>query len=167
MARKVKDRLTPLRQRFVEQYLVGPEGVRLHATAAYQAAGGKATHASALASAASQILNNLKVQRAMQALQRAADAQIITRLVDWKVAAVAAQPWLIALSKGLLPDGRRMVDRDDAAVGQVILGSLKEIIDRGFPKNLKVTIDPREALLALIGRGAETLPDPPVMDEDA
>jgi len=58
-----------------------------------------------------------------------------------------------------------MGDRDDAAVGQVILGSLKEILDRGFPKKLKIDVDPKEALLALIGRGNEGLPDVPPEEE--
>jgi hypothetical protein len=167
VANVAKDRLTPLQQRFVDQYMAGADGIRLSATAAYVAAGGKGKTGNTIAAEASRLLNNPKVQRALQLLRRAADAKIIAQLVDWKVAAVEAQPRLLALSKGVLPNARAMADRDDAAVGQVILGALKEIVDRGFPKNLKLTVNPREALLELIGRQDEVLPEHHAPAEDA
>jgi hypothetical protein len=167
MPRVTKGGMTPLQREFVRQYTAGAEGIRHNASAAYVAAGGKGRNANVIGVSAFHVLNNPKVQARLLAVQREADAQVIAQLVDWKVASTAAQEKLITLTDGVFPGTeRRLQDRDDAAVAQVILGALKEILDRGYPKKLKVDVDPRETLAALLGVAQEALP-PALAQEEA
>jgi hypothetical protein len=158
MARGTEGRLTPFQAEFVRQYTAGVEGVRGNQSAAYKAAGGKATSPAVMAVVASQTLNNPKVFAAIQALHAQADAVILAQLISWKVAGVQAQKRLIALGNGVLPDDRAMVNRDDVAVGQVVLGAVKELLERAWPKKLRITVDPQRALAQLLGIEQGELP---------
>jgi hypothetical protein len=153
-------RLTRLQHDFVHAFVAHDDPhIRYNATAAYIAVSGACTRPEVAKAAASRVLTKPHVLAAITVLQAQTDAAVFTRLVDWKTAAAEAQPYLLNLVRGVLPDGRRMIDRDTAAVGQVVLGALKEIMDRGFPKKLCLHIDPREALAKLLGVPRESLPE--------
>lgn len=158
MAGVKKGQLTPFQARFVDQYTAGDDGVYGHLSASYKAAGGKAKDPAVMAAAASHTFNNVKVQAAIQAIHAQADAAVVAQLVSWKVAGVQAQHYLIALGKGVLPDERAMANRDDAAVGQVVLGAVKELLERAWPKKLHIKVDPRRALAQLLGIEQGELP---------
>jgi len=104
------------------------------------------------------MLTNVSVQAAIQVAHTQADAELLLRLVDWKMAAIEVQPVLLNLARGRMPDGRVMQTRDDAAVCQVVLGALREIMDRGFPKSIYLRIDAKESLARLLGVPRESLP---------
>jgi hypothetical protein len=158
-------RLTQLQRSFVQHFVASDDPqVRYNGMRAYQAAGGQCTTYGAVKAAASWMLAKPHVLTAITVLQAQTDAEVFTRLVDWRVAACEAQPYLLNLTRGILPDGRSMVDRDTAAVGMVVLSALKEVMDRGFPKKLYLHIDPREALARLLGVQRDQLPER--MDDD-
>jgi len=159
MTHRKKPRLTPLQRAFVREYVRSDNPfVRGHALAAYRAAGGKGKTDAAASVSASQILRNLKVQEAIDVLHIQADAELLLRLVDWKMAAIAAQPLLLNLTRGILPDGREIQTPVDAARAHVMLGAIKEVMDRGFPKSIYVKVDPRLSLARLLGVSPESLP---------
>jgi Terminase small subunit len=154
-----KPSLTPLQRAFVREYVRSDNPfVRGHALAAYRAAGGKSKTDAAASVSASQILRKLKVQEAIDVLHIQADAELLLRLVDWKMAAIEAQPHLLALIQGILPGGDRIRNRNDAAIAQVMLGALKEVMDRGFPKSLYLRVSAKESLAKLLGVSPESLP---------
>jgi hypothetical protein len=151
--------LTPLQQAFVREFVSNPDPtIRNHATAAYKAAGGRWTTEGAARATACGLLTNPNVQHAIQVAHAQADAATLVRLVDWKTAAIQAQPVLLALVQGYLPEGR-METALDVARGQVMLGALRELMDRGFPKQWYVKIDARQALGRLLGVDPATFPD--------
>jgi hypothetical protein len=152
-------RLTQLQRDFVREFVSNPDPhIRGNTTNAFKAAGGKwRTDASARASAA-RMLTYVNVRHAIQVAQIQADAVMLTQLVDWKTAAIEAQPHLLALIQGILPNGDRIQNRTDAAIAQVMLGALKEVMDRGFPKSLYVKVDSRLSLARLLGVSPESLP---------
>ena len=159
MARTRTARLTPLQRAFVEALVGSADAhVRHNATAAYLVAcGGRISAASARVCAA-RLLTRVNIQAAIETAHLQAEAELLTRLVDWKMAAVETQPILLNLARGRMPDGRLMQTRDDAAVAQVVLGALREIMDRGFPKSIYLRIDAKESLARLLGVPRESLP---------
>jgi len=160
MTRTRTARLTPLQRAFVEAFISSDDPhVRHCGTGAYLVAcGGRISAASARACAA-RMLTNVSVQAAIQVAHTQADAELLLRLVDWKMAAIEVQPVLLNLARGRMPDGRVMQTRDDAAVCQVVLGALREIMDRGFPKSIYLRIDAKESLARLLGVPRESLPE--------
>jgi len=104
------------------------------------------------------MLTKVSVQAAIETAHLQAEAELLTRLVDWKMAAIEAQPILLSLARGRMPDGRVMQTKDDAAVAQVVLGALREIMDRGFPKSIYFRVDAKESLARLLGVPIESLP---------
>lgn len=165
MAKPPKSRLTPLQRAFVREYVSSKDPhVRGNATAAYLAAGAKVKTEKTAGVIASQTLGIPRVQAAVQAAHAQADAEMLLRLVDWKTAAIAAQSVLLGLTEGYLPEGR-METPLDVARGHVMVSAIKEVMDRGFPKQLYLKFDPREALAKLLGVPRERLPES--WEEDA
>jgi hypothetical protein len=161
-----KPRLTPLQRAFVREFVSSDDPlVRGNATAAYRAAGGKAKTEETAAVVASQTLRILKVQRAIETAHLVAEAEAIGRLIDWKTAAIEAQPTLLALAKGYLPEGR-METPLDVARAHIMLAAIREVMDRAFPKALYVRFDARAALAKLLGVPQEAFPDNPWDDEE-
>jgi len=159
MTRTRTVRLTPLQRAFVEA-LVGSDDphVRHNATAAYLiACGGRISAASARVCAA-RLLTKVSVQAAIETAHLQAEAELLTRLVDWKMAAIEAQPILLNLARGFLPEGQPIKTAVEAARAHVMLGALKEIMDRGFQKQFYLNIDARVALAQLLRVPVESLP---------
>jgi hypothetical protein len=155
-----RPRLTPLQKAFVQEFVSNPDPtIRNHATAAYKAAGGRWTTEGAARATACGLLTKPNVQHAIQVAHTQAEAELLIRLRDWKLAAIEAQPILLNLARGLMPDGRRIETVGDAAVGHLMLGALKEILDRVYPKSLYIKIDTRQSLARLLGVPLERLPD--------
>lgn len=153
-------RLTQLQRDFVYHYVASDDPQTRHnGMRAYQAAGGQCTTYGAVKAAASRMLAKAHVRHAIEVAHAQADAELLIRLRDWKAAAIEAQPILLNLARGYMPDGRRMLTVADAAIGHLALGAVKEIMDRGFPKSLYVKIDARQALAKILGIPVERLPD--------
>src|SRR2546423_4187824 len=125
MARATTQRLTPLQRAFVHEFISSDDpGVRHNGQAAYlEACQGRVNAAAARASAA-RLLTKVNIKAAIETAHLQAEAQLLIRLVDWKTAAVEAQPILLNLARGRMPDGRVMCTKGDAAIGQVVLGEL-------------------------------------------
>jgi hypothetical protein len=155
-----KPRLSPLQRAFVREFVSNPDPrIRCNASAAFKAAGGRWTTEASARASASILLKKVKVQHAIATAHAQAEAALLCTLRDWKAAAVAAQPDLLALARGYLPDGRLIQTTADAALGHVVLGALREILDRGFPKRLFLNFDPREALAKLLGVSQDRFPE--------
>lgn len=165
--------LNPNQQRFVQHYTAGARGIRGNATAAYKAAGYQPRTDNAAMVSAWQLLRHPKIATAIAHAHREADAATIAQLKDWKVLAPPAQQTIIRLAHGVLPveeadglsdetlHGQRMLSRDDAAIGNVMLHASLAILERAYPSKLYADFtlhDPERLLAAILGVTVEALP---------
>lgn len=156
-------RLNARQREFVRHYVSGADGVRGNATQSAIAAGYAAKHAHVNGPA---LMANHNIKAAVIEAHRRADAAAIARLRDWKTLAPEAQDRLLALARGKIPvnvdpaAGNPMHDRDDAAVAAIIRDANMEILERAYPKKLRIEgVDPRAELAALLGIAVEELPE--------
>lgn len=170
--------LNPNQQRFVQHYTAGARGIRGNATAAYRAAGYHPKSEKVAGVNAARLLGNARIQAAVAQAHREADAAMIAQLKDWKTLAPGAQRTVMALGTGVLPayddpdvpedervGGARMLTRDDAAIGNVMLHASLAILERAYPLKLYADLtlhDPERLLATILGVSIDALPEPSV-----
>lgn len=157
--------LTARQREFIRQYVAGDDGVRGNATASYKAAGYDCTDASARVSA-HHLLKKPEVVEEIRAAHRRAQAEAMGRLIEWKELAPEAQQRLVTLARGRLPNdddptgGEKLEDGSQASVARVIESACNEILERAYPKKLRIeNVDPREELAKILGVDPDVLPD--------
>lgn len=166
--------LNPRQRRFIENYTVGPEGVRGNATASYYASGYNPRNNASARAAAAQLLANINVAAEIERIYRERDNDIIAQMEDWKLHAPRAQRRILALAIGLLPQGtmnaggeitgiitRRVDTAHDRHLARMLADVNFKIIERAYPPRAYDTLetgDPMDELAKLIGWRREDMP---------
>ncbi len=82
--------LNPRQRKFIENYTVGPEGVRGNATASYYAAGYHPVNNATARSNSSKLLTEANISAEIDRIYRQRDAEIVAQMEDWKLHASRA-----------------------------------------------------------------------------
>lgn len=166
--------LNERQRRFIQNYTVGPEGVRGDATASYYASGYNPRNNASARAAAAQLLTNINVSAEIHRIYRERDAEIMAQMEDWKLHAPRAQRRLLALAVGLLPQGsmnpngeitgittRRIENGHDRSLARLLYDINLKIVDRAYPPRVYDDLehtDPMDEIAKIIGWRREDMP---------
>lgn len=166
------------RKEFIRFYCTGPDGVRGNGTECYKIVYPGVAHEVA-ASAAGRLLRDVQLVAEINAYHAEATAQAIAQLVDWKTLAPMAQATMKHIAMGNIRQidavtGEHryipITDRETAAVAKVMGEYADKLVERAYPKAIRVLMEhPAPALAAMLGVTPEELPpaeEPDDSDEE-